>query len=781
MKISYNWLKTLIDPKLSLEELCEKLTMSGLEVEHITPIESIKGGLKDLVVGEVIEKSKHPNADKLSLTKVTTGSGEALSIVCGAPNVEVGQKVVVAPVGCTIHPLKSESFEIKKAKIRGELSEGMLCAEDEIGLGESHNGILVLPKETKIGLPLKELYKIESDYQIEIAIIPNRGDAISHLGVAREIQALTGVRYKQPGTTSFDARGQHRVDIEIADNVACPRYGGISMKDVKVGPSSELLQKRLKSIGLNPINNIVDITNYIQHEIGQPMHAFDLDKIEGKKIIVRKANKDETLITLDEVERKLSEDHLVIADKSKALALAGILGGMQSGVSDKTKNIFLEVAYFNPSSIRKTAKEFGLNTDSSYRFERGTDPNITEYALRRAVNLIQKEAGGELASEIVDIYPNPIPDTEIAINLVQLNKFTGHAIPKDDVIAILQNLEIHIAANNGDNLMLKVPPYRPDVKRPVDIYEEILRVYGFDNIPIPKKVNYIPSVISEKSPNKLQQKISDYLAAQGMFEMLSNSLTSSEYYSEAELEMKVEMLNPLSKEMDIMRMNLLDSALESISYNINRKNADIKFFEFGKTYRNIKGKYIEDSILQLTSTGRKHSEHWNTTDDKLDAYHLRGIAENCLKKLNIPEKHFDKLIQENTISKQQLKKHQIKQEVVSLSINWDRCVELCSDKFELTEIPKFPVVRRDLSLVVDQNVSFKEIKNLAKQNTKNYLKDLKLFDVYEGKPLKENQRSLALAYYLYDTNKTMEDKEIDAVMDKLISVYENKLNATIRR
>lgn len=781
MKISYNWLKTLIDPKLSITELCDKLTMSGLEVEHVDEIETIKGGLKNLVVGKVVEIKDHPNADRLKLTKVDIGTGELLDIVCGAPNVRDQIKVIVAPVGTTIHPTEGEPFTIKKAKIRGEASEGMLCAEDEIGLGKSHEGLLILDDDVTIGTAVKDLYNVQSDHQIEIAIIPNRGDAISHMGVAREIQALTGVRYKKPGTVSYDDRGPLKVDIEIQNNVACPRYGGVSIAQVKIGPSPDWLQNRLRSIGLNPINNVVDITNYIQHEIGQPVHAFDLDKIEGKKIIIRNAEKGEKLVTLDDEERELEDFNLVICDANKPMALAGILGGLHSGVSEKTKNVFIEVAYFDPAAIRQTAKHFALNTDASYRFERGTDPNITNYALNRVVNMIQDIAGGEVASEVVDLYPNPIPDHEISINLLDLNKFTGHEIPKDDVITILQNLEIHIAANNGDNLMLKVPPYRPDVLRPVDIYEEILRIYGFDNIPIPSKVNYIPSVISDKAANKVQKEISNFLAAQGMYEAMNNSLVPSANYSEKQLEMAVKMLNPLSNEMDVMRQDLLHSALESLSYNINRKITDIKIFEFGKTYRKINDKFIEETVLQLTATGRKEKEHWNTDKESVSIYHLKGIAENVLRKMNIAEKHFKKLIKIENIDAKLLKMHQIKQDVVSLSVNWDRCLELSSSDLQLQEIPKYPVVRRDLSLVLESSIDFKEVENIAKQNTKNYLKDLVLFDVYEGKPLESGQRALSLAFYLYDPKKTMEDKDIDGVMDNLISTYENKLNATIRR
>ena len=781
MKISYSWLKTLINTDLSIEDLCDRLTMSGLEVEHIERIESIPGGLEGLLVGEVTEKVKHPNADKLSLTKVDVGNGELLSIVCGAPNVEAGQKVVVAPVGCTIHPTNSEAFTIKKTKIRGELSQGMLCAEDEIGLGKGHEGILVLDSNYTVGKEVKEYYQIETDHQIEIAIIPNRGDAVSHLGVAREIQALTGQRYKRPGTTSFDARGPLRVDIEIENNQACPRYAGISISSVKVAPSPDWLQNRLRSIGLNPINNVVDITNYIQHEIGQPMHAFDLDKIDGRQIIVRNAKEGESLTTLDGEERKLDTSNLVIADAQQPMALAGVLGGIDSGVTNTTQNIFIESAYFDPSSIRKTAKHFGINSDASYRYERGTDPDIIEYALRRVVNLVQELCEGQVASEIVDLYPNPIPDKEIAIKLDELNRFTGHVIDKEDVITILQNLEIKIAANNGENLMLHVPPYRPDVDRPVDIYEEILRIYGFDNIPIPKKVNYIPSVITKTAPNKLQSKISTYLAGLGFFEIINNSLHPSANYSEDELSKSIRMLNPLSQEMDILRMDMMHSALSSISYNLNRKNTDLKFFEFGKVYQKIKGNFIEQDVLQLSATGRLDKEHWSTSDIKIELHHLKGVAENILQKLNIAPKHFKKIIKSRLINADLEKKYGLKQEVVVIDIDWTRCLQLSSLDFKLEEIPKFPVVRRDLSLVLEQSVPYNEIKQIAEQSSKGLLRSMNVFDVYQGKPLASNQKSISFSCYLYNHQKTMEDKEIDAIMDKMIQVYEQKLNAVIRK
>ncbi|MBR9918572.1 phenylalanine--tRNA ligase subunit beta [bacterium] len=781
MKISYNWLKSLIQVPLSLEEVCDKLTMSGLEVEHVIETSTIPGGLKGLVVGHIVEAEKHPNADRLKLTKVDTGNGELLDIVCGAPNVETGQKVIVAPVGTTIYPIAGEPFTIKKAKIRGERSEGMLCAEDEIGLGESHEGLKILPETAKVGTSVAELFEVESDTQIEIAIIPNRGDAVSHLGVARELQALTGTRYRLPGLSTFDARGPMRVDVEIKSPEACPRYAGISISGVEVKESPNWLKNRLLSIGLKPINNLVDITNYILHETGQPLHAFDLDKIEGRKIVVRYAEEGEKLTTLDEEERKLEDFNLMICDQSRPMAFGGVFGGLDSGVTERTRNVFIESAYFNPAVVRKTAKHFGLNTDASYRFERGTDPNMVEYALKRAVHLILDLAGGEVASELVDVYPNPIPDHEVSISLEQLNKFCGHEIPKDDVISILQNLEIKIAANNGDNLMLRVPPYRSDVLRTVDIYEEILRVYGFDKIPIPDKVNYVPSVIEKNSPSHLQQKISNYLADLGLNEIISNSLTAADYYNEKEQERAIELLNPLSSDMGIMRMNLLHSSLESIAYNLNRKNLNLKFFEFGKVYFKKDNGFVEHKYLQITATGKTEPEHWSTGKDQIALQHLLGIAENIFKKLNIPEKKHKSLVRVEDIDAKTLKKHQIKQEVHSICIDWQACLNHFSANFTLEDIPKFPVVRRDVSLVTDNQIAWSEIEQISKKTFKNYLRDIQVFDLYEGKPLAANEKSLSIAFYLYHPERTMKDEETDKMMEQLMAQFESQLNAKIRR
>ncbi|MBT6235300.1 MAG: phenylalanine--tRNA ligase subunit beta [Bacteroidetes bacterium] len=780
MKISYNWLKQFINLDLPLKEICEKLTMSGLEVEHIIKTESIKGGLANLVVGEVLTKEKHPDADKLNLTTVSIGNGTTLPIVCGAPNVAAGQKVVVAPVGTTIHTA-ADSFEIKKAKIRGQVSEGMICGEDEIGLGSDTTGIMVLDAASQPGTPLTELYDVEIDHQIEIAIIPNRGDAISHLGVARELQALTGNKYKKPAIESIDARGQMRVDVAIGSPAACPRYSGITITGVEVKESPLWLQKRLKSIDLKPINNVVDITNFIQHEIGQPLHAFDYDKITGKKIIARYATEGEKLTTLDEVERELNENHLIISDEKKPVALAGVLGGLHSGVTTDTVNIFIESAYFNPAAVRKTAKSFGLNTDSSYRFERGVDPEMVNFALIRAVNLVLKEAGGEITSEVVDIYPEAIEPLQIEIKLDEFNKFIGHEIPEERAVEILQSLEIKISRNNDGNLFLEVPRYRPDVERPVDVYEEILRVYGFNNIPIPEKVNYQPSVIDNNAPNKVKAKISNYLANIGFNEIMNNSLIASKLYSEEDLVRAVYMLNPLSNDMNVLRMDLVNSALSSAAYNVNRKNADLKFFEFGKVYFKQEKDYIEREMLQLTFTGNRHPEHWSVKAQTATSDELKAVAANILQRLNIPAKHLDKVLTSHHITKKQMKAHSLKQDVITISLDWDACLKLANPGITLKPIPVFPIVRRDLSLVLDKSVTYKEVQKIANQTLQQTLTRTLLFDVYEGKPLADNQKSFAIGFFLYNPKKTMEDTEIENLMSKLIANFEKNLNATIRK
>jgi phenylalanyl-tRNA synthetase beta chain len=601
------------------------------------------------------------------------------------------------------------------------------------------------------------------------------------MGVARELQALTGEKYRKPSIESIDARGQMRVDVTIADAKATPRYSGITITGVEIKESPDWLKKRLQSIDLKPINNVVDITNFIQHEIGQPLHAFDYSRLSGNKIVARYAKQGEKLTTLDEVERELTEKHLIIADADKPLALAGVMGGIDSGVTSSTSTIFIESAHFNPAAVRKTAKSFGLNTDSSYRFERGTDPEMVTFALTRAVNLILEEAGGEIASELVDVYPEIIEPLQIEIKLDELNKFVGHEIPEDDALRILQSLEIKIKANNNRNLFLEVPRYRPDVERPVDIYEEILRVYGFDSIPIPQKVNYVPSVIAKDSPNKIKTKVSEYLSSIGFNEIMNNSLLASKLYSEDQLAEAVYMLNPLSQDMNVMRMELVNSALSSVAYNVNRKNSNLKFYEFGKTYFKRDGKYVELESLQLTFSGNRNPEHWSTKSEKATTDQLLAVVAHVFKKLNIAPKQLDKLVTVSTITKQQMRAHGLKQDAISVHVDWDACLQLANSTIKLQEIPTFPVVRRDLSLVLDKAISYKEVEKIAKQTLQQVLTDILLFDVYEGKPLAENQKSLAVAFFLYNPKKTMEDKEIDALMVKLITNFESNLNALIRK
>lgn len=781
MKISYNWLKTFIDLDLPLEEICEKLTMSGLEVEHIIEKESIRGGLKGLIVGEVLTKAKHPGADKLSLTTVSIGNETILPIVCGAPNVDVGQKVIIAPVGTELFDSDGAAFQIKKAKIRGEISEGMICGESEVGLGPDTSGIMVLGSSLPPGTPLKEVYEVETDHQIEIAIIPNRGDAISHLGVARELQALTGEKYKKPAIQSIDARGQMRVDVQIKDSKATPRYCGITITGISVKESPKWLIKKLESIDLKPINNIVDITNFVQHELGQPLHAFDYNKLNGTKIEARYARAGEKLVTLDEEDRNLNENHLIIADGETPIALAGVLGGLNSGVSESTSTIFIESAYFKPSAVRKTAKSFGLNTDASYRFERGTDPEMVDYALIRAVNLVLQEAGGEIASEVVDVYPEALEPVQIELKLDKLNSFIGHEIPKEKALEILQSLEIKVLANNGINLLLEVPRYRPDVLRPVDIYEEIIRVYGFNNIPIPPNVNYIPSLIDKNAPHKIKAKISNYLADIGFNEIMNNSQVPTNHYTNEELKDAVSLMNPLSSDMDVMRMELFNSAISTVTYNVNRKNHNLKFFEFGKTYFKTEGTYSEKEVLQITMSGSRHPEHWSEKSRKVREDELLAVVSNILKKLNIPVKKLKEVMRLYEVTQQQQKRHGLKQNMISLSIDWEACLNWTNDEIRIKEIPVFPIVRRDLSLVIDKKISYNEISKIAKQTLQNHLTDLLLFDVYEGKPLKENQKSFSVAFFLYDPKKTMEDKEIDSLMNKLMSDYEKQVQAFIRK
>ncbi len=800
MKISYNWLLELIDLKKSPQEISELLTGCGLEVESIEQFQSIKGGLEGIVIGEVKTKIKHPNADKLSVTTVDIGT-EIKQIVCGAPNVGVGQKVLVATVGSTVYPTKGEPFKISKSKIRGEVSEGMICAEDELGLGESHDGILILPSEYEVGKKAADYFPVYTDYLIEIGLTANRGDAASHLGVARDLKALTncGLRitnYELPQIT----KSKSLIEIKIEDIESCKRYSGISISNITVKESPEWLKNKLKVIGISSINNIVDATNYVLHEMGQPLHAFDLDKIAGQKIIVKKVKTETKFITLDKIERKLSGDECMICDAEKPLAIAGVFGGIDSGINNQTKNIFIESAYFDAGSIRKTAKYHALNTDASFRYERGTDPNITIDALKRVVNIILEIAGGEIASDFVDIYPTKVENTQIEFSINRFNKLIGQIIPIDEVKRILVALEIIITKETPMHLSLSVPPYRVDVKREADIAEEILRIYGLNKIDIPSHIKSATVFSVDEPKYKLRNKVAEYLSANGFLELVNNSLTKSSYYNEDELKYAVKILNPLSNDLDMMRMNMLFSGLENIQYNKNRKASDLKLYEFGYTYFVKENKYIEIPHFSLLMCGMKESESWNTPQKPITFFTLKSILVNVLKKIGIRKISFD--TQENnevfsnysTISSQGkilvefgsvneliATKFDLDNTVYFADINWNNVIEVSQNtKFSIESISQFPFVRRDLALLLDKATKYSEIEKIAVKSEPKLIKSINAFDVYEGDKIESGKKSYAISFILQDDQKTLTDEDIDLVMNKLIKQFEKELGAILR-
>jgi phenylalanyl-tRNA synthetase beta chain len=822
MKISYNWLKNYINTDLPPEEAGKLLTGCGLEVESIEKTETIKGGLQGMVIGEVKTKEKHPDADKLSLTTVDIGKGELLNIVCGAPNVAAGQKVVVATVGAKLYPTKGEPFEIKKSKIRGAVSEGMLCAEDEIGLGESHAGIMVLNADAKVGMPAKEYFSqgingfpsIEEDYTFEIGLTPNRADAASHVGLARDLVAVLNALSQEnkftlqlPDVRSFKTDStDSKIEVIVEDTAACPRYSGISISNVKVADSPEWLKNRLVAIGVRPINNIVDITNYVLHELGQPMHAFDADKIKGGKVIVKKLPSKTKFKTLDEVERELSDEDLMICDAEKGMCIAGVFGGINSGVSNETKNIFLESAYFNSTSVRKSAKRHGLKTDASFRFERGTDPNITVFALKRAALLIKEIAGGEISSDIIDIYPKPIAHFKVPFSLQKCNQLIGKHIDGDVIKNILNSLGIEIEHEGNDAFLLSIPPYKVDVTREQDVIEEVLRIYGYNNIEIPTALNSSLSYAEKPDKEKIQNTVSDLLSNNGFSETMCLSLTKEEYSEKLKslnAEHNVKMLNPLSSDLNVMRQTLLFSGLESVAYNQNRKNADLKLYEFGKTYMAIKNadttKYIETKHLSLFITGRKTDESWSASNDNVNFYTLKGIVNAVLERLGLQVKLDENvtdvfsqglsytwnkktIVEFGSVAKNILKMMDIKQEVFYADFNWDVVLEAVAKSKNLmyAEVPKFPEVRRDLALLIDKAVKFEQLEQLAFQAEKSLLKNVNLFDVYQGDKLPEGKKSYALSFTLLDENATLTDKQIEKIMDKLMKTYQEKVGAEIR-
>ena len=808
MKISYNWLKQFINIDWTPEKTGELLTDLGLEVEGIEAYQSVKGGLEGVVVGEVLTCVQHPNADRLKITTVNIGNGDPLQIVCGAPNVAAGQKVPVATIGTTLYTAEGEAWTIKKGKIRGEESHGMICAEDELGLGKSHDGILVLDANLTVGTLVADIFEVENDQVIEIGLTPNRADAMSHFGVARDLKAGLlqqdiNVELITPSVSAFHVDSRTlKIDVEVEAKELAPRYCGVTISGLKVTDSPSWLQNRLKAIGLTPKNNIVDVTNYVLHELGQPLHAFDASKIEGNKIVVKTMPKGSKFTTLDGLVRELHEEDLMICNASEPMCIAGVFGGIDSGVTQATTSIFLESAYFNPVSIRKSAKRHALNTDASFRFERGIDPNITEYALKRAALLIQEVAGGEITSDIVDIYPKKIEDFQVRLSFDNAQKLIGQEIPREIIKRILMSLDIKINNVTETGLGLTVPAYRNDVIREADIIEEVLRVYGYNNIKTTEKLNASISGTSKFEDYKLQNIVGNQLVAQGFFEILSNSLTTPNYIKLSEQlkkEHNVTMLNPLSNDLSVMRQSLLFSGLEAVSHNINRRRYDLKLFEFGKTYHNYNDNREEHKHLSIFVTGNKSTERWNATTQPSDFFYLKGTIAAVLERLGLSRYKASPLQNEmfsegislslgkmtlvdfGLVNKKVLKHFGIDQSVLFADFNWDNVIAMAKhNSIKFKDIPKYPEVRRDFALLLDEKVTFEAIDTIAKQTEKQLLKDVDLFDVYQGKNLPKGKKSYAVSFILQDEHNTLTDKQIDKIMNKLQANFEKELGAELR-
>lgn len=811
MQISYNWLKQFIKLDITPEETANVLTDLGLEVEGLNLFESLKGSLKGVVVGHVLSCEQHPNADKLKITKVDLGNGEApVQIVCGAPNVAAGQKVPVATIGTVLYDKDGNEFTIKKGKIRGEESFGMICAEDELGIGNSHDGIMILSDDLVPGTPVAEFFDIYTDHVFEIGLTPNRSDAMSHWGVARDLRAgliqnSPNLSYSEiitPSVSKFKVEKRTlKYDVVVEDYKIAPRYCGITISGIEVKDSPAWLQNKLRAIGLTPKNNIVDITNYVMHELGQPLHAFDSAKIKGNKIIVKNATEGTLFTTLDGVERTLTAEDIIIADEVKPLCLAGVLGGIESGVSDSTTSIFLESAYFDPVSVRKTSKRFGISTDASFRFERGIDPNITDYALKHAAILICEIAGGEITSDLFDAYPKKIADHSVLLNFNNVYRILGEVISDDIIKKILVSLDIKINSITNQGLGLTVPAYRADVSREIDVIEEILRVYGYNNIKTGSKLNATIANSKRTEDHKVQNIVANQLVSQGFYEIMSNSLTSPEYINWLDpihSSQKVEILNPLSSDLSVMRQSLLFGGLEAISYNINRKNTDLKFFEFGKTYAKILSGYEEYKHLALFVTGNYTLPNWNATAQPINFFSFKGIIEAILDRLGIlkyttqvvNDEVFSEgisfvlgdreLVKFGAIKKPLLKSMDIKQEVFYADFKWDTVLAVLSQKIKFAEISKYPVVKRDLALLIDETVAFEQIHTLVKGVDKNAILDVSLFDVYQGDKLPEGKKSYAISLKLQDASKTLTDAQIEKIMSKVQQNLEKELGATLR-
>lgn len=810
MTIAYNWLKEYIEIPESAEELGKILTSTGLEVESVQPYETIRGGLRGLVIGEVLTCEKHPNADKLSLTTVDVGSEKPLQIVCGAPNVAQGQKVVVAVPGTTIYPVKGEPFTIRSAKIRGELSEGMICAGDEIGLGDHHAGIIVLKDNAVKGTPAAQFFNIQSDHIIEIGLTPNRADATSHIGVARDIKAAKNRLIRWPSVEEFKVDNKSLAIPVVVENAeACPRYSALTISGVTIKDSPEWLQNRLRSIGLTPVNNIVDITNYVCHEMGQPLHAFDAAAIKGKKVVVRTLPEESRFTTLDNKTRTLLSTDLMICNagdkpgSEEGMCIAGVFGGAQSGITENTKNIFLESAFFSPAFIRKTSQHHQLKTDASFRFERGTDPNITVYALKRAALLIKQVAGGNISSEVVDIYPVKIDHRIIAVKDKNVNRLIGKVIPREEIQSILKKLDIDVVDSKPEYYTVSVPPYRVDVVQEADIIEEVLRIYGFNNIELSStaRTDFLAE-FPVKNIDRYKRSIGELLVANGFFEIWTNSLTNQSYQQKYNLTFEgetIEILNKLSEEQGVLRQTMLFTGLEVCAYNINRKQKDLRLYEFGKVYCRREGKYQEPEKLALYITGNLETENWQHPVKPSGYYDLAQHIHNIFQKTGIreikQEAQSDQLfdyaakwsVKDKEIGKAGkvksalLKDFGVKQEIFFAELDTSLLFSFANPKLVIQEVAKFPEVKRDLSLVLDSPVIFDEIRNLILDTEKRLIKSIGVFDVYEGENIPKGKKAYALSFTLQDETKTLTDDEIERTMQRLIAAFEQKLGAVIRK
>ncbi len=817
MKISLNWLKDYLELDAhSPETVGDILTSIGLEVEGIETVESIPGGLHGVVVGEVVECVQHPNADRLSLTKVNVGVDDLLSIVCGAPNVEQGQRVLVATKGTELYPNgSSEPLKIKKGKIRGEISEGMICAEDELGVGESHDGIMVLPPDTPIGQPARDYFQLETDTVYEIGLTPNRSDATNHLGVAKDLFAALKINHgyrsnlQVPHVDGIQVTNPNLpIEVVVEHTEACPRYAGLCIDEIKVGPSPEWMQRRLKAIGVRPINNIVDITNFVLHELGQPLHAFDYDKIEGKKIIVDTLEEGTPFKTLDETERTLSAYDLMICDGNRnGLCIGGVFGGIGTGVTNSTTRIFLESAHFNPKYVRRTSMAHNLRTDAAKVFEKGSDPNIVVYALERAARLIEELSGGRAASAIVDIYPAPIERVRVAVRYQRVNQLIGVNLQAREVRAILEAMEMDVLSQDEEGFVVAVPTNKTDVTREVDVIEEILRIYGFNKVPMSGRINAALNIAPKPDPNRVRDAVASYLTANGLHEIMALSLSESRYYRELAPELGLEdelvyINNTSNVHLDIMRPTILFGGLEAIVHNQNRQQADVKLFEFGRSYRNREGTIAEGQHLAIFLTGKRHPESWLTSNQTAAGYFtLKALVKNTLSRCGVED--FQQSALEHPAYSYGSRYHRgpkalvvfgrvagtiaqqmgIRSEVYFADFNWDAImVATGKQNVQVTPINKYPTVRRDLALVIEKNVNFSDIVAIGRKVGKKLITDINLFDVYENaEQLGENKKSYAVSFLFEDANQTLRDKQVDKVIDQLIEAYEKQLGAFIRQ